>query len=153
MLRVFLNRLGLAPCVIALMLGTLVIAAPIVNAKGGPPRTVFLVLPDIIAPPTVQVRADALGGGRYRLYLDTRNFAFTDICVLEAEAAPIGHAHIHVDGAKVASAFFPVIDIGPLDPGAHHIDVVLRGQDHRALIAQGAMVQGHTRLVVPDRPI
>lgn len=152
MLTSALSRLNLGPCIIALLLGSLVIAAPIVNAKGRPPRTVFLILPDAVVPPTVDVRADAMGGGRYRLYLDTAHFAFTEICVPDAEAAPIGHAHVHVNGSKVASAYFPVVDIGPLDPGTHSINVVLRGQDHRALISRDGLVQGRVTLTVPAGP-
>lgn len=153
MVRAVLSRLSLGPCIIAFVLGTLVIAAPIVNAKGRPPRTVFLILPDTVAPPTVQVRADALGNGRYRLYLDTAAFVFTDICVADADAVPVGHAHVHVNGAKVASAYTPVVDIGPLEPGTHVIDVVLRGQDHRPIIGRDGLVQGHAHITVFDRPI
>ncbi|MEX0310532.1 MAG: hypothetical protein AB3N17_09820 [Tateyamaria sp.] len=153
MVRSFLSRLSLGPCVIALVLGTLVIAAPIVNAKGRPPRTVFLILPDTIAPPTVTVRADATGDGRYRLHLETAGFEFTDICVNEADPIAVGHAHVHVNGIKVASAYVPVIDIGPLEPGTHRIDVVLRGQDHRPIIGRDGLVQGVIELVVPAQAI
>ncbi|WP_299658009.1 hypothetical protein [uncultured Tateyamaria sp.] len=152
MLRNLLSRTSIVPCFIALLLGTLVVAAPIVNAKGRPPRTVFLILPDAVTPPTVNVQAEAIGGGHYHLYLETEAFMFTEVCVAEAEAVPIGHAHIHVNGKKVASAFFPVINIGPLDAGTHVIDVVLRGQDHRPIVGRDGLAQGLVHITVPVGP-
>ncbi|MEL6466442.1 MAG: hypothetical protein AAFQ58_15870 [Pseudomonadota bacterium] len=152
MLRNLLSRISIAPCIIAMLLSTLVIAAPIVNAKGRPPRAVFLVLPDAVAPPTVNLRAEAIGDGRYRLHLDTEAFMFTEICVPEADAVPIGHAHVHVNGEKVASAYFPVVDIGPFAPGLHLVDVVLRGQDHRPIIGRDGLVQGRIKIAVPREP-
>ena len=148
----FFSRLNIGPCIIALLLGSLVIAAPIVNAKGRPPRAVFLILPDAITPPTVNIEAEALGAGRYRLSLDTTEFMCTELCVPEAEAVPVGHAHVHVNGVKVASAYFPTIEIGPLAPGTHVIDVVLRGQDHRPIVGRDGLAQSVVNITVPGGP-
>ncbi|MFL4470577.1 hypothetical protein ACERZ8_12060 [Tateyamaria armeniaca] len=147
-----LTRLSVGPCLIALLLTTLVIAAPIVNAKGRPPRAVFLILPDTATPPMVDVQAQAMGGGRYLVTLDTTAFMFTEICVSDAAAIPVGHAHVHVNGQKVASAYAPIVEIGPLAPGTHEIDVVLRGQDHRPLVARNGLVQGRIQITVPTGP-
>ena len=132
------SKLRPGPFAIALLLTSLVIAGPIVNAKERPPRSVFLVLPQATTPPEVQIHSTALGGGRYLLMLHASEFVFTELCVADAEALPVGHAHVHVNGEKVASAYNPVIEIGPLEPGIHSIDVVLRGQDHRPIIARNA---------------
>lgn len=149
MFRSFLPKLNPGPCFIALLLATLVIAAPIVNAKGRPPRAVFLILPDTVTPPQVNIEAKAIGDGRYLLTLHASAFVFTDLCVLDADAVPVGHAHVHVNGEKVASAYTPIVEIGPLAPGQHVIDIVLRGQDHRPIIAQNALVQSRISLSVP----
>ena len=153
MLRFIWSTLSNGPCLIAFLLATLVIAAPIVNAKGRPPHAVFLILPETATQPTFNVRATALGGGRYVLTLHASAFVFTDLCVAAAEAAPIGHAHVHVNNRKVTSAFSPVVEIGPLAPGTHVIDVVLRGQDHRPIIAQGKLVQSRVQITVPAGPV
>jgi len=142
----------IGPAIIALLLSVLVIAAPIVNAKGRPPRAVFLILPETVTPPALTVEASALGQGRYLLTLHAAHFAFTDICLTDADAIQLGHAHVHVNGQKVASAFTPVLAIGPLPPGTHAIDVVLRGQDHRPLIAAGALIQHRLQITVPTGP-
>lgn len=146
----FMPKLNLGPCIIALLLATLVIAAPIVNAKGRPPRAVFLILPETVTPPEVSIEAEALGKGRYLLTLHASAFVFTDLCVTDADAIPVGHAHVHVNGEKVASAYAPIIEIGPLSPGQHKIDVVLRGQDHRPIFAQDALVQSRIQINVPS---
>ena len=134
---------------IAILLATLVVVGPIVNTKGRPPRAVFLVLPQSATPPEVRIETRTIGDGRYLLMLHTSDFVFTELCVVDAEALPIGHAHVHVNGVKVASAFTPMIEIGPLEPGAHSIDVVLRGQDHRPIIAENGLVQDRIRIEVP----
>lgn len=134
---------------VALLLGVIVAFAPLMNAKGKPPRSVFHVLPNEVSQPEIALQAKALGGGRFRLFLDATAFTFTELCVAHANAAAIGHAHVHVDGQKVASAYLPVIEIGPLPPGDHVIDVVLRGQDHRPLVAQQGLVRAVTDVSVP----
>ncbi len=153
MLRSVIAKLSIGPCIIAALLASLVVAAPIVNAKGRPPRAVFLILPDTMTPPEVTVRTQAVGNGRYLLTLDAAAFVFTDLCVADAEAVPVGHAHVHLNGQKVASAFTPVVEIGPLEPGTHAVDVVLRGQDHRPIIARDGLVQARIQIKVPAGPI
>ena len=153
MLRSICSVLRNGPCLIGLFLATLVIAAPIVNAKGRPPRAVFLILPETATQPSVEVQTTALGGGRFMLTLHASAFVFTDLCVAEAEAAPVGHAHVHVNNRKVATAFAPLVEIGPLAPGTNMIRVVLHGQDHRPIIAQGTLVQSRVQIVVPAGPV
>jgi hypothetical protein len=80
--------------------------------------------------------------------LHASDFVFTELCVVEAEALPVGHAHVHVNGEKVASAYNPVVEIGPLAPGTHTIDVVLRGQDHRPIISRSSLVQDRIQITV-----
>ncbi|MEM8694116.1 MAG: hypothetical protein AAGG57_19885 [Pseudomonadota bacterium] len=153
MLRRFYMKAAFAPCILAILLGSVVFAAPIVNGNGRPPRAVFLVLPDDIEPPKVSLQVEPFAQGKYRVQIDTTEFQFTDICVAQAQAAPIGHAHVHVNGAKVASAYQPVVLIGPLAPGEHVIDVVLRGQDHRAILGRTGLVQGTVEVFVPQKPV
>ena len=123
MLRRFYMKAAFAPCILAILLGSVVFAAPIVNGNGRPPRAVFLILPETVTPPEVSIEAEALGKGRYLLTLHASAFVFTDLCVTDADAIPVGHAHVHVNGEKVASAYAPIIEIGPLSPGQHKIDV------------------------------
>lgn len=143
------RRWGRAPWMMGALLLVMVLAAPVVNSTGRPPRTVFLVLPGTAEAPRLALEVEASGGGRYLVRLEVAGFRFTDLCLSHAEAVPVGHAHVHVNGKKVASAFQPVVEIGPLPPGRHVIGAVLRGQDHRAIVSDGGLVQGDTEIVVP----
>ena len=147
-----LSDLNLTPVFLALLLGATAITAPELNQKGGPPRSVFLILPEGSASPTVSIESEELGNGRYRLRLNTTDFRFTAICSPKAEPVPIGHAHIHVDGKKVTSAFVPIVEIGPLPPGDHLITAVMRGKDHRAIVGRNGLAQGSVAVTVPAGP-
>lgn len=130
-----------AVIIVALLLATLAAAAPLVNSKGAPPRTVFLRLDSTVPQPAVSMDLRQTEGGRVMVRIHTRNFTFTEICLTDADAVPVGHAHVIVDGVKVASAFHPVVEIGPLEPGVHDVTVVLRGQDHRALLGDHGLLK------------
>ncbi|MEM9798603.1 MAG: hypothetical protein AAF919_19105 [Pseudomonadota bacterium] len=134
------------------LLAGLAVAAPAVNAGDPAPRAVFLQLPDHLPEPSVTVRADPISGGRWRLTLTARDFGFTAICLSTAEPVPMGHAHIIHDGVKVAAAYGPIVDIGPLPPGRHVVEAVLRGQDHRALLGRDGLIKGQVVIVVPEGP-
>ncbi|KIT17191.1 hypothetical protein [Jannaschia aquimarina] len=151
MMRRILSRPFAPVLALAGLLTSLAVAAPIYNAGGGAPRAVFLELPARLPEPEVALRADPLPSGRWRLTLAARHFRFTDICVLEAEAVPLGHAHIVHDGVKLAAAYAPIVDIGPLPPGRHRIEAVLRAQDHRAILGRGGLIKGAVVIEVPER--
>ncbi|MEM0991305.1 MAG: hypothetical protein AAGK00_20750 [Pseudomonadota bacterium] len=139
-----------ATVLVALLLATLATLAPILNTKSGPPRSVFLHLSEDKPRPRIALVVDPLPSGGFRLDLSTEAFRFTEICLAEAAAIPVGHAHIHVDGVKVASAYQPVVYLDALTPGKHRITAVLRGQDHRALVDDDGLIMAELHIVVPD---
>ncbi|MEJ6403634.1 hypothetical protein [Yoonia sp. 2307UL14-13] len=136
---------------IAALLSGLAVAAPAYNAVQVAPRSVFLILPRAQPEPTVSLRAVRRASGNWVLWIDTTDFQFTTICVAEAGAVPVGHAHVIRNGIKITSAYHPVVDLGPLPPGEHRISATLRGQDHRALLGQGGLLQGEITIRVPRR--
>jgi hypothetical protein len=137
-----------APVLLAALLMSLVLTAPVLNAMERLPARVFLTIPEGAPVPTIAVTAEPLKGGRYRLYLEARHFVFTDVCLNHATSSLEGHAHVHVNGQKVASAFTPWVELGPLPPGVHQIDVVLRGQDHRPLASQKGLIRAEVTINV-----
>lgn len=143
------SRYGAAFVIWGLLSG-LAVAAPLVNALGAPPRTVFLQLPEDMPEPSVTLAARRLPSGNWQLEVATTGFRFTAMCVSDAEPAPVGHAHIVMDGVKVASAYAPTADLGPLPPGRHTIAAVLRGQDHRALVGRDGLIAAKLVLIVPE---
>ena len=139
-MRSLITRTAPAAFVSVLLL-TLALGAPVINAASGAPRSVFLHLREDAPVPELSLRAEQLPSGRWRLYLDATAFRFTDICVTDADAIPVGHAHIIVAGQKIASAFQPVIDLPDLPPGAHVVTAILRGQDHRAFLGPDGLLK------------
>lgn len=137
-----------APSLLAALLLSLGLTAPVLNAMERLPASVFLTIPDGAPVPTIAVTTEPLTGGRYRLHLEARHFVFTDVCLNHATSSLEGHAHVHVNGQKVASAFTPWVELGPLPPGVHQIDVVLRGQDHRPLASQEGLIRAEVTITV-----
>ncbi len=133
-------RRNAATLLVALVLGAAGSGAALVNADAGPPRTLFLQLPEDTPEPGLALSAERRSDGRWMLDIHTTGFRFKASCLPVAAAAPVGHAHVLRDGAKIASAFVPQVDLGRLGPGTHRYRVVLRGRDHRVLLGrQGAI--------------
>ena len=130
------------------LLAALSVAVPVVNAAAGPPRALFLRLPATLPEPELALVASESPDGSWQLRIDTRGFRFTALCVADAAAVPVGHAHVSVDGRKIPSAFVPVVDLGVLPPGNHRVQVVLRAQDHRALVGSRGLVQARVVISV-----
>lgn len=145
----FSMRFG-AVAFVAALLATLAAGVPSINLAADPPRAVFLKLPGHVPQPTVSMQAHQASSGRWLLEIHASKFRFTDLCVTDAAAIPVGHAHVIRDGVKVASAYQPVVDLGVLAPGSHRITVVLRGQDHRALVGREGLISAVTEIVVPQ---
>jgi hypothetical protein len=147
-----LIRSILAPAaILTLLLSSLSVAAPVYNALDLAPRSVFLHLPTDQPEPTVKLRAEPLPNGGWLIRLEAQHFQFTEICVVDAPAQPLGHAHLLLDGVKIASAYQPMIRIDALPPGQHTLRAVLRGQDHRALLGQHGLIEDDLTLEVPNR--
>lgn len=129
------------------LMATLALGAPVYNAENQAPRAVFLTLPDTAQVPTLAVTATKHDGA-WLLTLDTTGFTFTAFCLPTAEPAPIGHAHIILNGQKIGSAYVPIYDLGVLPPGLHRITVILRAQDHRALLGPHGLIEADLTLIV-----
>ena len=135
--------------VLAGLLAALSVAAPVLNAAAGPPRTLFLRLPATLPEPELALAASEAPDGSWQLRIEASGFRFTALCVADAAAVPVGHAHVILDDRKIASAFVPVVDLGVLPPGDHQVQVVLRAQDHRALVGSHGLVQARIVISVP----
>ncbi len=125
----------LAPLLLAVGL-----IVPSVNAHSGPPPSVFHQLDPSLPEPEIRLSARQSAAGNWTLFIDVEHFDFTPICRAVGEPKPTGHAHVINGDVKIASAFQPWIGLGRLEPGRHEIRVVLRGQDHRALMGASGLL-------------
>jgi hypothetical protein len=148
-LRGVLDRHGALALVAALLAG-LSVGAPLVNARAGPPAALFLALPPGTPEPRLTLTASAQPDGGWRLAIAATDFRFTETCLATAAAIPVGHAHVIVGERKLSSAYTPVAELGKLPPGEHNVRVVLRAQDHRALLGSRGLIQAAITISVPS---
>lgn len=104
---------------------------------------------DPLNPPTValDLLPDPVSG--WSLRLTTTNFRFDPENAGGARDPGYGHAHLYVDGIKVARLYGPWHHLDGLSPGSHEIRVTLNGNDHRALAVDGAPIEARATLVAP----
>ncbi|WP_424214532.1 hypothetical protein ACN20G_22040 [Streptomyces sp. BI20] len=90
---------------------------------------------------TLAVRPDSEDG--WNLHLTTENFAFTPDSVGGAAVPAAGHAHLELDGRKIARLYGPWFHL-PADrvpAGRHTLTVRLYADDHTAWAVAGKPVQ------------
>ncbi|MGI9420558.1 MAG: hypothetical protein ACR2RA_22270 [Geminicoccaceae bacterium] len=130
------------------MLLAMAVLVPRLNANAGPPASVFVHLDPGRPDPRIEAQAFKAGGGEWLLRLDVAGFSFSDICTTVDEAEPIGHAHIYAGDQKIAAAYEPIVSLGKLAPGEHKLRIMLRAQDHRALVGASGLIEREIRVVV-----
>lgn len=92
--------------------------------------------------PTVAIRLLADKGGQ-SIYVETTNFRFAPEHVGHSYVSGEGHAHLYVDGKKVAriygSAYY--LDTSNLAKGNHEVSVRLATNDHKILTQHGQVIE------------
>lgn len=84
------------------------------------------------APPTVALRLHPDAGSALNLEIVTGNFTFAPEAVNDAHVPGQGHAHVYVDGVKVARAYGPWFHLTDLPPDAE-VRVTLNANSHETL--------------------
>lgn len=96
---------------------------------------------------TIAVTPDAMSG--YNLEIQTENFAFAPQRASSSALPNEGHAHLMVDGKKLARVYgnwfhIPVEAVSA--PGTHEIHVTLNANDHSDLVHDGAVIEARYSL-------
>lgn len=99
---------------------------------------------------TLSVTPDAVSG--FNIHVEVTGLRFAPEHASGAHVDGEGHAHLYVDGVKVARLYGPWFHLGPLDPGTHVIEVRLSSNDHRDLVADGEPVADTVEVTVGDGP-
>ncbi len=94
------------------------------------------------------VTADLIGGANVEIL--TEGFTFAPENVNGAHVAGEGHAHIYVDGVKVARVYTPWFYLKDLTPGDHEIRVTLNANSHEEYAVSGSNVQAETQFTYHD---
>lgn len=95
---------------------------------------------------SIAVRPDAMSG--YNLEIQTENFTFAPQRASSPALPGEGHAHLMVDGKKIARVYgnwfhIPADAIGN---GTHEVLVTLNGNDHSDLMHEGRMIAATTTI-------
>lgn len=120
---------------------------PALNATPGPPEEIFASLDPETPEPRIRAKVDPTQK-EWLLYLDVDGFAFSEICRATTSTKLVGHAHIYRGDEKVATAYEPIVSLGKLPVGDHVFRIMLRTEDHRALVGASGLIEREVTVVV-----
>lgn len=95
---------------------------------------------DSASAPTVDLTLIPLMDGSYNIQVMTGNFTFTPALVDQAPVAGEGHAHLYIDGVKVARLYGEWHHLPSLPEAAEAVSVTLYANDHSAFAVDGSPV-------------
>ena len=98
---------------------------------------------------SVHVEPDSHSAGGVNVRIDTTGFAFAPLSVNGDHVPGEGHAHIYVDGVKVARVYGPWFFLGGLAAGEHEVRVTLTSNAHQPYVAGGEPVEATVVVDVP----
>ena len=89
---------------------------------------------------------DAAAG--WNLQVMPVNFRFTPLAVNQEHVPNTGHAHIYINGEKLARLYGPWMHIGELPSGEVTVSVTLSANTHSPLAVDGVAVQAVKKITV-----
>lgn len=84
----------------------------------------------------------------YNLEVKTRHFDFAPKQAGQAHVPGQGHAHVYVNGEKVARLYGAWLHLPALPEGEALVEVTLNANDHRPLAIGGEVIAAQTRVIV-----
>ena len=84
---------------------------------------------------SIDLRADPMGG--WTLHIEPEDFRFAPEHASGPHVPGEGHAHVYVNGEKIARAYGPWLHIASLPPGRVVVMVSLNTNDHRPISVDG----------------
>jgi len=91
--------------------------------------------------PTLAVSVKPMHGAHWVLELETGNFVFAEAHQDGPHVMGEGHAHLYINGEKIARLFSTEFRLPDLPPGKHEIVVGLYSNDHAAYAIEGKPVE------------
>jgi len=106
-------------------------------------------LPEGTDAPTIDIvlHKDAVSG--WNLQIITTNFSFTPEAVNQENTAGAGHAHVYVNGEKLARLYSPWMHIGKLPAGQVTVSASLNANDHSTLSVGNKPLSAEVVIQVP----
>ena len=97
--------------------------------------------------PVVNLQLFPLAGGGYNVRVQTLNFTFTPQNIDMDPIPGEGHAHLYVDGVKIARLYGEWFHLGALPAEAEALTVTLYANDHSPFTVDGVPVSDTLHLV------
>ena len=109
----------------------------------------MIVLPEGDTAPTMKIalHPDAVAG--WNLEVITTNFSFAPQNVNQVPIVGEGHAHVYVNGEKLARIYAPWMHIGSLPAGQTTVTVSLNANDHSPLSVGDKPLSADVTIQVP----
>ena len=98
--------------------------------------------------PTLDFRVAKDAASGWNLHIVTTGFRFAPESVNAPHRPGEGHAHVYVDGKKVARIYGPRFHLGALPPGEVTLSVTLNANDHSALAIAGRPLTAEKTITV-----
>ena len=96
----------------------------------------------------IEIEPDTVTG--FNVHLDTEAFTFTPQSAGREHRAGEGHAHLYIDGRKVARMYGNWYHLGALEPGEHEIRVTLNANTHEEYALGEDLVEDSFAIEVPE---
>jgi zinc transporter ZupT len=98
-------------------------------------------IPEGTPVPTVRLHVSKDPESGWNLHVETEHFRFAPEAVNEPSRIGEGHAHLFVDGEKIARLYGPWYHLGELQPGTHQIRVELNSNQHAPFVYKGKKIE------------
>lgn len=143
------HKLGFTRLCAALLVGILAGTNALADDAGHGHHGGMIDVTNNESAPSVElaITPDTMAG--YNLHVITGNFMFTPYLAGKAHEQGTGHAHLYVDGKKIARLYGPWFHLTGLASGDHLIRVTLNGNDHRDYAMEGQPIAAEVELSVP----
>ncbi len=99
--------------------------------------------------PSVSLQVTPEPEGGYLVRLETNHFAFAPGRADSSHVSGEGHAHLYVDGRKVARLYAPVYHLADLPSGKHAIAATLTTNDHQLYMQGSEVIRSQVEVTVP----
>jgi hypothetical protein len=106
-------------------------------------------VPESSRVPTIAIEVTEDSESGWNVSLAITHFKFAPEAAGQSHMASRGHAHLYVDGEKVARIYGPAFHLRALSAGTHEVRVTLNTNDHRTFTTGGEAIEASATVVVP----
>ncbi|MEL7163831.1 MAG: hypothetical protein AAGL96_00045 [Pseudomonadota bacterium] len=103
--------------------------------------------------PTIAMAIDKDPTGGWNIILTPGNFTFTPAAVNGPNTPNTGHAHLYVNGQKMARIYGTYYHMPDLPPGQHEVVVALSTNDHSFYVVDGVRIEARADIMQGEPPI